>query len=199
MIDYTEIRTKIKSTLESLGLFWVIYPSGHITESDCDRYIENNTIRNSRQVGKTETQKIYKDLKYQYPDAEILASTEFSDKHKQIFATLVEEYSIQDEKLTKEQIAGALEQAIKCGDFQKHCYAAPNGIDRGSIVTYIPYRNEFKLQNQVRLARELLESAAKAIDDLLIFAHQHTEIPLLKEITIKNRIKEFLDKKQNLF
>ena len=59
---------------------------------------------------------------------------------KQEVQKLIEEYQIQCEKLTREQLVEAIRQAVECGDFAR--YVRESG--KSQTVVYIPYR-EFEM------------------------------------------------------
>lgn len=88
----------------------------------------------------------------------------FQDAFDGALMKLIEECKIQEDKLTKQQLADALTQALACGDFQKHVVVPESGTQAGQFmvkirqaVIYLPWHGyEQKITENYRL-RELLK------------------------------------------
>jgi predicted nucleic acid-binding Zn ribbon protein len=77
---------------------------------------------------------------------------------------MVEERNLAVENLTREQLANAIEQAIKAGDFRR--FVAPNG---GQQVVYLPFQMVDELQRQTNLEREYRQLLADELDEVIAF------------------------------
>jgi hypothetical protein len=65
---------------------------------------------------------------------------------RHVFGRLVRAHALAVEKLTEEQLAEAIRQAVACGDFQRHIHATPHGRD-GQSITYAPFRELDRVQS----------------------------------------------------
>lgn len=81
------------------------------------------------------------------------AIIEMEIKYRALLIDLMDEHRIASEKLTKDQFAMALRQAIASGDFERHVII---GTDRQSVV-YIPYREKHRLECRIKLLEDTLE------------------------------------------
>lgn len=62
-----------------------------------------------------------------------------------ILQSFIKKHNIAIEKLTEEQIAGALRQALECGDFIRNVRVT----DNAQCVIYIPYAREQQLEFRI--------------------------------------------------
>jgi RecJ-like exonuclease len=78
---------------------------------------------------------------------------------------LVEEKHLAVENLTREQLASAIEQAIKAGDFRRFVLAHGDGQQ----VVYIPFQMVEELQRQTSLEREYRQLLADELEEVIAF------------------------------
>lgn len=71
---------------------------------------------------------------------------------------MIRKHHLAVESLTEEQLANAIQQAIHSGEFVRHIYEDAQGI------TYIPYREKFRLQLQVTQLQSALRAAREALE-----------------------------------
>lgn len=74
-------------------------------------------------------------------------------KLRPIMQKLIEEYSLAEEKLTKEQFAQALSEAVASGDFIKYVRVT----DNAQLVIYIPFARELELIDRINEPETELE------------------------------------------
>lgn len=83
------------------------------------------------------------------------------EAYRNIIGEMLEEYHIATEKLTKQQMADAMAQAILCGDFQRHVMSG-----MGQQVVYIPYQREQELLGKLAEANKWYDAQThKPMDD----------------------------------
>lgn len=78
---------------------------------------------------------------------------------------LIREHNILDEKLTENQMAEALKQALACGDFVRNIHLSRSGSYQ-SNVTYIPYREVERLKSQIKRLNDALSKIKDIIKNL---------------------------------
>lgn len=73
----------------------------------------------------------------------------------------VHEYSLAEEKLTKEQFAEAIRQMIAAGDFCRYLIPTKDGM--GSTVVYDPYRECERLRSENRRLKDTIETVERLL------------------------------------
>lgn len=83
-----------------------------------------------------------------------------SEKLDEMCLSIIEEYAVNIERMTKEQTASALKQAILAGDFVRYCTIHPHTQE----VVYLPFEQKQALQNQLTLERSITAMFREALE-----------------------------------
>lgn len=85
----------------------------------------------------------------------------------EIIKKALHEHHVKVEKLTADQLAEAVRQAIESGDF-KRCVQVRGGLDHAQAVYYIPYAEVQSLKSKLAIAVSALEFYATGRDKGLL-------------------------------
>lgn len=96
---------------------------------------------------------------------------------------LVEEYNLQVDKLTKDQVAGVISQMIQSGDFIRYIVEMPQikeesgkffaGHRQG--ISYVPFREVERLKQRVKELEETLHKARSAFGEVFNLSEDEME------------------------
>lgn len=86
--------------------------------------------------------------------------SEFADEHQKALEQLVYDQNLATDRLTGQQLAQAIRQALASGDLQRCVTVDP----AGQQVIYVPYQREQQLLSEIQCLTGLLERHGIKVD-----------------------------------